>query len=148
MEKGYSDEEILKLKKIAKIIINRKRHNVLLNRYDYYIMGGIPFRKGEKTLYAMYKDNKLTKLEFNILYNYIENEMFIGASRNKEFILKTHYQFGNVVISDEVKQNIWRALNSLGLDDGDIDDLVFAGAVRAYAKENELIPSKILVRKK
>jgi hypothetical protein len=72
-----------------------------------------------------------------------------GASRNKEFILGTKYQFGNIIISDIEKQNIWLELNKMGLSDDNIDDLVFAAAVRDYAKKNGLIPNiKKIVKKK
>ena len=141
-----SKERILKLKKIAIIITNRKRHNKRLNRYEYYMLGGIPFKNGEDILRELLRNGKINMFEFNVLCQYIETELVIGASRNKEFILKTHYQFGNHVITDEEKQIIWNGLNVFGLSDNEIDDLVFSGAVREYAKANGLLPSKKLVR--
>ncbi len=148
MEKRYSDGEVLKLKKIAKTIIICKKHNMPLNRYDYYMKGGVSFKNGEKILYNLYKEGRITQIEYAILVKYIEKERYFGASRNKDFVLATHYQFGNIVITAEEKKQIWNSLNEFGLEDGDIDDLVFAGAIRAYAIENGLIPSKKLVRKK
>ena len=149
MEKKYSKEDILKLKKIARIIAGTRRNGKKLNRYEYYLLGGIPFRKGDKVVSRLYSQGMLTASEFNFLYKYIEKELVFGASRNKEFILNTKYQFGNVVITDLEKNSIWKKLNELGLNDDDIDDLVFAGAVRAYAKDNGLIKeTKKLIRKK
>ena len=149
MEKIYSEEEILKIKKIVRIIADRKRQGKKLNRYEYYMLGGIPFRKGEKVVFRLLSERKITTMEANILYKYITFELSLGASRNKEFILKTHYQFGDRVITEIEKQNIWLELNKMGIDDDNIDDLVFSGAVREYAKQNGLIPdTKKRVRKK
>ena len=141
-----SEERITKLKKIVNIILIRKKHNKRLNRYEYYMLGGIPFRKGENTLIELLKSGKISMLEYTVLSRYIDNELVIGASRKKEFILSTHYQFGNRIISDSEKQNIWNELNAFGLSDNEIDDLVFSAAVREYAKKNGLIPNKKLVR--
>ena len=147
MEKTLSEEDILKLREIALIIdINGKHRS--LNRYDYYMLGGVPFRGGNEILYGLLKRNLLTNREVNILTNYIDYQVSLGVIRKKEFILDTHYQFGDRVLSYEEKESIWNSLNEFGLEDKDIDDLVFSGAVRAYARENGLIPSKKLVKKK
>ena len=141
-----SEERIIELKKIVNVILNRKRHHKRLNRYEYYMLGGIPFIKGENTLLQLFKAGKINAYEYNVLSKYIENELVFGASRNKEFILKTYYQFGNYVISNEEKQMIWNELNVLGLTNEEIDDLVFSAAVREYAKKNGLLPGKKLVK--
>ena len=141
-----SEERILNLKKIVNVILIRKKRHRRLNRYEYYMLGGIPFRKGENTLLQLFKAGKINAYEYNVLSKYIDNELVFGASRNKEFILKTYYQFGNYVISNEEKQMIWNELNMLGLTDEEIDDLVFSAAVREYAKKNGLLPGKKLVK--
>lgn len=147
MKKTLSEEDILKLKKIALIIETNGKHR-LLNRYDYYMLGGVPFRGGYEILYKLHKENKLTMREVYIITNYIDFQLSLGASRKKEFIINTHYQFGDRVLTMEEKESIWEGLKEFGLENKDIDDLVFSGAVRAYAIENGLIPSKKLVRKK
>ena len=141
-----SEERILNLKKIVNVILIRKKRHRRLNRYEYYMLGGIPFRKGENTLLQLFKAGKINAYEYNVLSKYIDNELVFGASRNKAFILKTYYQFGNYVISNEEKQMIWNELNMLGLTDAEIDDLVFSAAVREYAKKNGLLPGKKLVK--
>ena len=149
MEKYYSKEDILKLKKIARIIASTRKNGKKLNRYDYYMLGGIPLRKSDKVLSLLHSKGLLTATEANYLYKYTSNELVFGASRNKEFILGTKYQFGNIIISDLEKQNIWLELNKMGLSDDNIDDLVFAAAVRDYAKKNGLISNiKKIVKKK
>lgn len=146
MDKKYSEEEILKLKELALIIYEGNKKHERINRYEYYLMGGIPFKRAYKDLRRLYRENKLTIGEVNTINNYVDFELSLGVTRNKEFILKTYYSFGDRVLSDTEKESIWLSLNELGLRDQDIDDLVFSGAVRAYAKEKGLIPCKRLIK--
>ena len=48
MEKELSTNDIIKLKHIVKVITERRRYNKRLNRYEYYKLGGIPFKGSEK----------------------------------------------------------------------------------------------------
>ncbi|MBR7042559.1 MAG: hypothetical protein IKI04_03555 [Bacilli bacterium] len=147
MKKTFNEEDILKLKKLAILIETNGKHR-LLNRYDYYMLGGVPFKGGYPILHRLKHEGKLTAKEVYVITNYIDYQVSLGAARKKDFILSTHYQFGSRVLTMEEKLSIWAGLNEFGLEDKDIDDLVFSGAVRAYAKENGLIPNKKLVRKK
>ena len=137
-------------KKIAKLIKIDNANDKVFNRYEYYKLGGLPFRRALSVIYKLYENDLITKSEYDTLHSYLEKQLEIGSSRNKDFILSTYYQFGDYVISEEEKQNIWHSINELGLQDGEIDDLVFSAAVRAYAYENGFLKIKNsrLIRKK
>ena len=142
METAITNERVQKLKNIIAIINQGKTIGKPLNRYEYYKLGGISFKNAESELSELLRDKKLTASEVNVLRNYIEFQNAIGVPRQKERVLDTQYQFGNRVITDIEKESIWDGLLSFGLNEYDIDDLVFSGAVRDYAKANGLIPNK------
>ena len=126
--------------------------NKKLNRYDYYMLGGVNIIYASSILYELFRAKKLTIYEYETLRCYINMQLKIGiASKNKQFIINTHYQFGDTVITEEEKNSIWEDLAS-HIDEKCIDDLVFSGAVRAYALEKGLIKKqdthKKLVKKK
>ena len=146
-EKIEYEKLALIFKQIALLINDSKTNGTVLNRYEYYLHGGLPFRKALSIIYRLCDMDLITKDEYGVLHNYLEEQALFGASRNKEFILKTYYQFGDYVINYIEKENIWKSLNDLGLEDKDIDDLVFAGAVRAYAYDKGLIKKKVLTKK-
>ena len=138
-KKEYSKEEVANMKKIAKYLISLKHSKVKLNKYEYYMLGGISLRAAGSAIYYMINDRVINQLEYNVLHNYIDEQLMLGSTRNKEFILSTYYQFGNTIITSEEKLNIWNSLLSMGIAERDIDDLVFSAAVREYAKNNGLI---------
>ena len=126
-------------KNIVKKIVKRHSQNRVLNRYEYYVMGGVPIKRAYPVVYELYRQKQLTRYELEILRDYFQRQMVLGVSYNKNFILKTYYQFGNTVISDSEKVIIWDRLRNLGLADKDIDDVTFSGAVRVYAIEKGLL---------
>ena len=144
VEKRYTKEQAAAMKNIALILKTRQQSNLKLNRYEYYLLGGISFRKATVLIYDMYCDRALSAGEYYRLNYYIEKELLFGASRNKELIMSTYYQFGDRVITDNEKEMIRNKLIALGLGEKDIDDLVFSAAVREYAIEQGLIKTKKL----
>lgn len=134
------DNELAQIyKNIVGKIIEKKGKGRVLNRYDYYVMGGIPIKRAMSVIYDLFRKKQITLYEFEVLRGYLGQQMSLNVSYNKEFILSTYYQFGDIVISAEEKKNIWQEMHKLGLGDKDIDDVTFSGAVRAYAIREGLI---------
>ena len=148
MNEELNNKNAVKLKHLAHLIAHRRETGKPLNRYEYYMLGGISIRKGESELYRLLSEGKLTMSEVSIIHNYIESQLAIVVPRKKESILATHYQFGDRIITNSEKENIWEELKAFGLEETDIDDLVFSGAVRDYAIKNGLIASKKLIKQK
>ena len=134
-------------KRIAKAIYSEQVLGKKFNRYEYYKMGGLPLRKALDVIYKLRNRGFITSGEYAIIHNYLENQLILGPSRNKEFILSTYYQFGEYVISEDEKQMIWKKINDMGLEDKDIDDLVFSAAVREYAYQKGILKIKKRVLK-
>lgn len=126
-------------KNIAKVLNEKLAEKRDLSRYDYYVMGGTPFKKAFPIINELLSKKKLTYAEYDVLKEYFRRQMILGVSHNKPFILSTYFQFGDVVITDLEKKIIWDSLKGLGLTEEDIDDLTFSGAVRAYAIEKGLL---------
>ncbi len=96
-------------------------------------------RIASSVIYILFKQKRLTLYEYDMLRDFVNRQQQnLVSPHNKEFILKTYYQFGDVVISDEEKKYILDKLSSI-INEKDIDDVVFSGAVRAYAIEKGLI---------
>ncbi len=126
-------------KNIVNKINERKLERKDLGRYDYYLMGGAPYKRAFPIINELLRKNKITYAEYEVLKEYFRRQLMLGVSHNKEFILSTYYQFGDTVITDEEKKSIWDGMYKLGLAEEEIDDVVFTGAVRAYAIEKGLL---------
>ncbi len=134
------DKEIAQnYKNIVKKIVERKEEKRDLSRYDYYLMGGAPYKRAFPIINELLRKDKITYVEYYELKEYFRRQLMLGVSHNKEFILSTYYQFGDTVISDEEKKSIWDGMYKLGLLEEEIDDVSFSGAVRAYAIEKGLL---------
>ena len=132
-------KEYERLANVYKIIASQLEKKRTINRYEYYLLGGISLRIASSVIYILFKQKRLTLYEYDMLRNFVnKQQQNLVSPHNKEFILKTYYQFGDVVISDEEKKYIWDKLSSI-INEKDIDDVVFSGAVRAYAIEKGLI---------
>ncbi len=130
-------------KNIVYELLEKRKEKQRLNRYEYYVLGGYPLKDAPKIVERLYHNGKLSPYECSILNEFFSRQRAQTATHDKNFIMKTHYQFGDIVITDSEKENIWNSLYLLGLSDEEIDDLVFSGAVRAYAKEKGLIKEKV-----
>ena len=149
----YSAYELESLRKIARRIIELNNNGKTLSRYEYFLLGGIPFNEALSMIYFIHLDRKFRNLEYASLKKYLSIQVNIKPSKKYDFIIKTHYQFGDYVLTEEEKVNIWNNLLESGIDIKNIDDLVFSGADRAYAMDNGLIKiksedSKKLVKRK
>lgn len=147
----YTYDDLVVLKKIAREIIKKNHAGKVLSRYDYFMLGGLDFPEASSKVYFMHLDKKFRGFEYTMLKKFFSIQLNIDSSKKYDYIMKTHYQFGDYVISDEEKVQIWNNLLASGIDRNNIDDLVFSGAVRAYAKEHGLIKvdnSKKLVKSK
>ena len=138
-KRKYSKKEIDNMKRIAECLIDLNKQKLKLNKYEYYMLGGIPFKEAASAIYHMHAQKLINQIEYNVLHNYIDEQLTFITTKNKEFILNTHYQFGDTVISLDEKINIWNNLLSMGISEKEIDDLLFSAAVREYAKDNGLI---------
>ena len=135
MDKKENEQLAIVYKQIASELIEKKS----INRYEYYLLGGISLSFSLSVIYILFREKKITLREYDVLRNYINTQLQnLRSSHSKDFAFKTFYQFGDVVISDEEKQMIWNNLCRF-INEKDIDDVVFSGAVRAYAIENGLI---------
>ena len=135
MDKKENEQLAIVYKQIASELIEKKS----INRYEYYLLGGISLSASLSVIYSLFRERKITTREFDVLGNYIKTQLQnLRSSHSKDFALKTFYQFGDVVISDEEKEMIWNNLCRF-INEKDIDDVVFSGAVRDYALENGLI---------
>ncbi len=135
-------------KKIVREILVKRAQGKRINRYEYYALGGLPLKDAPQIVERLYRSGKITAYEYSMLREFFSRQKAQIAIRDKNFILKTQYQFGDVIITDSEKENIWNSLYLLGLSDNEIDDLVFAGAVRAYDKEKGLIKTKVDAKSK
>ena len=145
-----NEKESIGIVDVYKEIVNTLNQKGNLNRYEYYILGGVNFRNALHIIYILFRRKQITIQEYETLRNYIGRQLQLdNISRDKEFILRTLYQFGDIIITMEEKEYIWNNLCNL-IDEANIDDLVFSGAVRAYALEKGLIKNnpKRLVKKK
>ena len=139
----YTAEDVNKFKQIAKRIAIYDGIKKKLSRYEYFMLGGISFDEAASLIYYMNLNNEFRKVEYSILKRFIHTQMSIDSTKKVNFILQTHYQFGDYVVSDAEKIEIWNdLLNNSGIDPKNIDDLVFSGAVRNYAFEKGLIGGK------
>ena len=135
MDRKDNEQLAIVYKQIASELIEKKS----INRYEYYLLGGISLSASLSVIYRLFRERMITLHEYDVLRNYVKVQLQnLRSSHSKEFILKTFYQFGDVVISDEEKQMIWNNLCGI-INEKDIDDVVFSGAVRNYAFENGLI---------
>ena len=140
--KKKDNKELLKTYKEIAAILSEKNANTsnTINRYEYYKLGGIPFKEAFVVISDLYKKRKINSTEYSKLRDYFHRQMQLPhTSRSKDYIMQIHYQFGDYVITNEEKNNIWDGLHELGLSDEDIDDLIFSGAVRDYAYQKGLI---------
>lgn len=145
-----NEKENKSIREVYKNLVNLLRQNHIINRYEYYMLGGVSLNNAPRVIYQLFRERQITLQEYEMLRNYIKKQLLAGGTpHNKEFILATYYQFGNVVITDEEKHHIWNSLCKI-MNESDIDDVVFSGAVRAYALENGLIKnnSKKLIKAK
>lgn len=135
MDKKDNEQLAFVYKQIANELIEKKS----INRYEYYLLGGISLSASLSVIYSLFRERMITLHEYDVLRNYVKVQLQnLRSSHSKEFALKTFYQFGDVVIIEEEKQMIWNNLCGI-INEKDIDDVVFSGAVRAYAIENGLI---------
>ena len=117
------------------------------NRYEYYKYGGVAFKIANEEIYKLLRSNLITRSEYEMLKAYIIKQRCTATTYDKDFILSSHYQFGETVLSDIEKKAIWKSLCEV-MDENNIDDLVFSGAVREYAMEKGLIKPKKEVNKR
>ena len=135
-------ENLEKYAQIYQNIINHMRENDYhLSRYEYYKYGGVAFKNAGGIIYQLLKKSKISIRDYGTLKAYITAESNRVVNKSKEGIFSTHYQYGDIVISDEQKNRIWNRLLRF-MKEEDIDDLVFAGAVRVYAKNKKYIRKK------
>ena len=136
--KRYTENDLEIMKKIVRKLITYNSMHKTLSRYEYFMMGGMPFNEAASLIYFMHLDGKFRNLEYAALKKYISVQQNVNSSKRYDFIMMTHYQFGEYVISETEKEYIWNELKK-DIDEKNIDDLVFSGAVRAYAIEKGLI---------
>lgn len=136
---AYTKEEAASLIVIAKRIGELKQNDKKLNRYDYFILGGINIPRAMAVVYSMYLDKRLNKIEYKNIKDFLVAQKLVLGRKDYDFIMNTYYQFGSYVISLEEKKNIWNNLLAKGIASENIDDIVFSGAVREYAIEHRLI---------
>ena len=139
LDAGYTSSEIRTIKKIALLINKYYLQGKKLNRYEYYLNGGMDFNEGLSLIYYLVEDRKITPHEYSLLKRYYTRETGIIANKKRDFIMSTHYQYGDYVISNEEKEQIWQSIIDKGIKEKSIDDLVFSAAIREYAINKGLI---------
>lgn len=135
----YTSQDVRTIKKIALLINKYYIQGKKLNRYEYYLNGGMDFNESLSLIHYLVEDRKISPQEYSLLKRYCMKETGIIANKKRDFIMSTHYQFGDYVISKTEKEQIWQNIIARGIDEKLIDDLVFSGAVREYAINKGLI---------
>ena len=135
--KKKDNKELLKTYKEIAAILSEKNANTsnTINRYEYYKLGGIPFKEAFVVLLNKLPVILILDKEFDFIVLFLPMLIFsLSLSFSSSFLLLV-----SNVITNEEKNNIWDGLHELGLSDEDIDDLIFSGAVRDYAYQKGLI---------
>ena len=136
MKREYSDKQITVMKTIANVLKEKKQIKKKLSRLDYYLLGGISFNEAPSVIYNMRMDGNITNSEYYLLNEYITIQRNVSTFKRKESIMAIKFIFNGMTISDLEKSLIWDELIKKGIDEKNIDDLVFSAAVREYAIEN------------
>ena len=144
---GYTKRDIQIYRNIAKLLLERNSQNKTITRYEYFMLGGVDFGEASLIIYNLKCNNEIHKYEYSALKKFIHAQINIDSIRKYDFIMRTHYQFGDYVISDDEKKEIWNNLVGF-ISKKNIDDLVFSGAVRAYALDKGLIKGTKIHKKK
>lgn len=139
MKREYSENEILAMKNIAKMLDECKEAKKKLSRLDYFLCGGISFKEASSAIYNLRETGKITAHEYYTLNEYITFQRQVEVYRTRPAILATKYIFSGKIINDFEKEVVWNQLLNAGLKETDIDDLVFSAAIRAYANRNGYI---------
>ena len=103
------------------------------------MLGGTPFNEALSAIYNMRLSGSITDREYYALNEYITFQKHVSVYHNKESILATRFIFSGKEISNLEKSVIWDELIDSGVDEKNIDDIVFSAAVRAYAIKNGYI---------
>ncbi len=147
-EMTYTADEAKILKAIAKRIVEWKACSKKFNRYDYFVLGGMNFKRAASIICSMRRNGEFTKGEYSNIMIFVNVQMRTPIYRSRSVILNTYFQFGDYVVSMEEKEQIWNNLLANGMALENIDDVVFSGAVREYAIEHELIANVKAKKKK
>ena len=121
------------MKNIANKLKEYKTISKRLSRLEYFLLGGISFNIAPSMIYRMRENKDITLNEYYLLNEYIAVQRNLDVYRRKDSILAIKFIFSNHEITDLEKEIIWNELISAGIDENNIDDMVFSAAVRDYA---------------
>ena len=142
MKQNYSNKEIIIMKKIADKLREYKMVIKKLSRLDYFLLGGPSFNLASSMIYRMRENKHITFNEYYLLNEYISFQRNLEVYHRKDSILAIKFVFGNNEITDMQKEVIWNELLIAGIDEKNIDDMVFSAAVREYAIKNGYVKPK------
>lgn len=142
MKQNYSNKEIIIMKKIADKLREYKMVNKKLSRLEYFLLGGPSFNLASSMIYRMRENKHITFNEYYLLNEYISFQRNLEVYHRKDSILAIKFVFGNNEITDMQKEVIWNELLIAGIDEKNIDDMVFSAAVREYAIKNGYVKPK------
>ena len=133
MERNYSNKEIIVMKKIAAKLKEYRKINKRLSRLEYFLLGGVSFNIAASMIYRMRENKHITFNEYYLLNEYISIQRNLEVYHRKDSILAIRFIFKDNEISDLQKEVVWNGLINAGIDEKNIDDMVFSAAVREYA---------------
>lgn len=133
MERNYSNKEIIVMKKIAAKLKEYRKISKKLSRLEYFLLGGVSFNIAASMIYRMRENKDITFNEYYLLNEYISIQRNLEVYHRKDSILAIRFIFKDNEISDLQKEVVWNKLINAGIDEKNIDDMVFSAAVREYA---------------
>lgn len=133
MERNYSNKEIIVMKNIAAKLKEYRKISKKLSRLEYFLLGGVSFNIAASMIYRMRENKDITFNEYYLLNEYISIQRNLEVYHRKDSILAIRFIFKDNEISDLQKEVVWNKLINAGIDEKNIDDMVFSAAVREYA---------------
>ena len=143
MEKKYTIKDVIAIKRIA--LLERKNRDIKgkhLNRYDYYMLGGINLKNAYNIIYNMYENRDITSSELETIRTYLIFQASMRVTKGLNNLVKIYFQFGDYVINKDEKELVYKGLIAKGIAPECIDELVFSAAVREYAKGIGVVKEK------